>query len=324
MTEEKITVSVCMITYNHEPYIRQAIEGVLMQKCNFPIELIIGEDCSTDNTRHICNEYTAKYPEINLLPSEINLGVILNFFKTLQASTGKYIAICEGDDYWTDPYKLQKQVDFLEANTEYGLVHTDLSLIDINGCPIVDHDLITRMREFYKKKPSIDVFDLFEWNKIGTLTTCFRAELIAQLINESNEDELNYIYDYSIWLFIGAHSKIYRLNDKTAAYRVAENSFNQLGSEYNRHPWINEAKNRSEYHTLKILGYNDRLQTISNKEYSIISNVVWRLIKNKHYFTKNEQKYLKQIILHYNIIIIRQTINWIVKSIFRKIGKSFL
>ncbi|MDO5687277.1 MAG: glycosyltransferase [Neisseria sp.] len=115
-------VSVDMITYNHEPYIAQAIEGVLMQKTNFKFELVIGEDCSTDRTREICIEYQKKYPEIiKLLLPEKNLGVVKNGDRTIKACTGKYIALCEGDDYWTDPLKLQKQVDFMEANNDYSM-----------------------------------------------------------------------------------------------------------------------------------------------------------------------------------------------------------
>lgn len=113
-------VSVCMITYNHEKYISQAIEGVLIQQTNFAFELIIGEDCSTDNTRKICLEYKEKYPNIiRLLLPDVNLGMSKNFIETIQAATGKYIAFCEGDDYWTDSEKLQKQVSFLDANQKY-------------------------------------------------------------------------------------------------------------------------------------------------------------------------------------------------------------
>jgi len=122
MNDAMAMVSVCMITYNHEKYIAQAIDGVLMQQTSFPFELIIGEDCSTDNTRKICEEYKAKYPDkIQLLLPDSNLGMKQNFISTLQACTSKYIAVCEGDDYWTDPCKLQKQVDFLEANEGYSV-----------------------------------------------------------------------------------------------------------------------------------------------------------------------------------------------------------
>lgn len=113
-------LSVCMITYNHEKYIKESIEGVFQQKTDFKIELIIGEDFSTDNTKMICKKYSASQRiTTKLLTSEKNLGVIPNFVRTLKACTGKYIALCEGDDYWTDPFKLQKQVDFLELNHSF-------------------------------------------------------------------------------------------------------------------------------------------------------------------------------------------------------------
>ena len=115
-------LSVVTITYNHEPYIAKCIEGVLIQKVNFPIEFIIAEDCSTDGTRAICEDYAAKYPElIHLITSETNIGYNPNELRAMKAAKGKYIAYCEGDDFWTDPEKLQKQVDFLEKNEEYSI-----------------------------------------------------------------------------------------------------------------------------------------------------------------------------------------------------------
>jgi len=115
-------VSVCMITYNHEAFIAEAIEGVLMQETDFSIELVIGEDCSTDNTWEICKQYQQAHPEkIRLLPSNKNLGINENFFRTYNACRGKYIAICEGDDYWTAPFKLGRQVKFLENSTDFSI-----------------------------------------------------------------------------------------------------------------------------------------------------------------------------------------------------------
>lgn len=134
MNRDTIIVSVCMITYNHEPYIAEAIEGVLMQKTNFQIELIVGEDCSTDRTREICKIYKEKYPDlIKLRLPENNLGVMPNFIENLQACTGKYIAICEGDDYWTNPLKLQKQVDLLEADPSLSGSSHGCTMIYISG-----------------------------------------------------------------------------------------------------------------------------------------------------------------------------------------------
>ncbi len=115
-------LSIVTITYNHEPYIRKCIEGVLMQQVNFPIEFIIAEDCSTDGTLTICKEYAEKYPDlIQLITSDNNVGALVNERRAMKAAKGKYIAFCEGDDYWTDPLKLQKQVDFLEEHPEYSV-----------------------------------------------------------------------------------------------------------------------------------------------------------------------------------------------------------
>ena len=118
--EEKPLLSVVTITYNHENFIAKTIEGVLMQKVNFPMEFILAEDCSTDGTRRICQEYAEKYPNlIHLIISDTNVGGKKNECRAMTAARGKYIAFCEGDDYWTDPLKLQKQVDFLESHPEY-------------------------------------------------------------------------------------------------------------------------------------------------------------------------------------------------------------
>lgn len=116
----KIKVSACIITYNQEKYIRECLEGALNQKVDFIYEIVIGEDNSSDGTRQTCVEYAEKYPNlIKFYPREKNLGMIGNWTQTIQNCEGKYIALCEGDDYWTDPYKLQKQVDFLEINEGY-------------------------------------------------------------------------------------------------------------------------------------------------------------------------------------------------------------
>lgn len=119
-------LSVHMITYNHEPYIAQAIEGVLQQKTDFPFELIIGEDCSTDCTREIVLEYQKKYPAIiRVLISEGNVGASKNGRRVYAACRGKYIAYCEGDDFWHHPLKLKKQVEYLESHPDVGLIHSD-------------------------------------------------------------------------------------------------------------------------------------------------------------------------------------------------------
>ncbi len=117
-------VSVCMITYNHENFIREAIEGVLMQECHFEVELILANDCSSDATHTIIEDILKNHPHaswIKYINHKENLGMMPNFIWALQQCKGKYIALCEGDDYWTEPLKLQKQVDFLDANPDYVL-----------------------------------------------------------------------------------------------------------------------------------------------------------------------------------------------------------
>ena len=129
-----VKVSVAMITYNHERFIAQAIESVLMQQTDFAVELVIGEDCSTDGTREIVRAYGERYPErVHPLLHEHNLGLKghNNFVATLKACRGQYIALLEGDDYWTDPHKLQKQVDFLDGHPEYvGCFHNAMEVFD--------------------------------------------------------------------------------------------------------------------------------------------------------------------------------------------------
>ncbi|AYA37124.1 glycosyltransferase [Hymenobacter oligotrophus] len=128
-------VSVWLITYNHERYIAQAIEGVLMQKTSFAVHLVIGEDCSTDNTRAIVKEYKALYPDrITLYLPERNMGMLPILRPTFALCQSKYVAMLDGDDYWTDPLKLQKQVDALEADPELMLAYHQVQVSDeING-----------------------------------------------------------------------------------------------------------------------------------------------------------------------------------------------
>src|SRR3954467_5066605 len=118
----EIIVSVCIITYNHGSYIEKALQGVLSQKLNCKMEIIIGEDCSTDGTANVCNKYHQLYPhKIKLLQYESNIGMKNNCITTIKSATRKYIAICGGDDYWEDDMKLQKQIEFLNKNKDYSL-----------------------------------------------------------------------------------------------------------------------------------------------------------------------------------------------------------
>jgi len=124
-----------MISYKHGKFIAQAIESILSQHVDFPIELVIGDDCSSDDTYDICEAYARKDARVRLLPRDRNLGVMPNFSRTLQACTGEYVAVCEGDDYWTDPLKLHKQVKFLDSHPEY-VASTHQATVIVDNVPI--------------------------------------------------------------------------------------------------------------------------------------------------------------------------------------------
>jgi len=147
-----------MITYNHELYISEAIEGVMMQRCNFEFELVIGEDFSTDNTLKICKESLKKYSSIRLISSDANVGMIENFIRTINACTGKYLAFCEGDDYWTERQKLQMQVEYLLQHKDCVLsFHNALTYAEYRPAPPTP---------FLKTMPSrisIEEFILKDW-----------------------------------------------------------------------------------------------------------------------------------------------------------------
>ncbi|MBC2694057.1 MAG: glycosyltransferase [Desulfobacteraceae bacterium] len=216
-------VSVKMITYNHEPYIAQAIEGVLMQKTDFPIELIIGEDCSTDRTREIVLDYQKKYSDIiRLVISEHNVGMIKNGLRTNKACRGKYIAFCEGDDYWIDPLKLQKQIKFLEANQDYGLVYSDVDRLNNKSSTIEKNIFKNQLRI---KKNTFDDFLLNVWF-LAPCTWFFRNDVFRSI---KHLLKIEYVVgDLPLLLGISKNSKIGYIDESMAVYRVLEKSASHL------------------------------------------------------------------------------------------------
>ena len=127
-------LSVGILTYNQEKFIRQCLDSVLMQEVEFDYEIVVGDDASSDGTQDVLREYAAKYPnKFVLLLGEKNEGISMNYKKVLSACKGKYSALCEGDDYWTDVHKLQEQVDFLEKHPDYGFVGTYNTLLFPDG-----------------------------------------------------------------------------------------------------------------------------------------------------------------------------------------------
>lgn len=127
---DKPLVSVIILTFNQEQYIRQCIDSVLAQETEFHFEIIIGEDCGSDLTRAICIEYQERFPQkIKLLLNDTNVGVLVNWYNCIKESRGKYIAQCAGDDFWHNKKKLQLQTKFLERNSDFGIVHSDFDIL---------------------------------------------------------------------------------------------------------------------------------------------------------------------------------------------------
>lgn len=150
-------LSIFVVTYNQEKYILECLDSILMQKVDFEYEVIIGEDCSTDRTPQICDEYAAKYPFIHVYHHTKNLGLIKNWEFVLNKCTGDYVAMLEGDDYWSNPDKLQTQVEFLDLHSNIALTFTSASVSyeggDIRDEHIFDH-LVSRiysLQDIYEK-----------------------------------------------------------------------------------------------------------------------------------------------------------------------------
>lgn len=218
MILKKPLVSVLMITYGHEKYIKQAIEGVLMQKCNFIIELIVANDCSPDNTCEVIKEIIRDHPRsswIKYTRHGQNKGVQPNFIWAASQAKGKYIALCEGDDYWTDPLKLQKQVDFLEINQEYSITFTDYEILNQNTKTIVSAELLSK----FKSKSVFLLKDIIITNFIPTLTVLYRNNGVRF---PDNGDKL-FPGDWPLHILNASKGKIKFLPFTSAVYRKHDN-----------------------------------------------------------------------------------------------------
>ncbi len=206
------TVSVCMITYGHEKYIREAIEGVLMQECDFEVELILANDCSPDRTDEIIQDIIKNHPKgcwIKYFKHESNIGMMPNFIFAIKECEGKYIALCEGDDYWTDPLKLQKQVDFLETNPDYVLCFHQVSILKTNG-ELVD-DFISKVPKNYETIETLARLG----NYIHTPSVVYR-NIIKEFSFEFSQTPIG---DYFLYMMLAEHGKLKFLEEKMAVYR---------------------------------------------------------------------------------------------------------
>lgn len=216
-----IMLSVRLMTYNHEPFIEDALNSIFKQEANFVFEIVIGDDFSTDNTLQIIKEFIQKNNKSNILWNLLKrekgdeydierqrVGRLANFFNIVENCKGKYIALLDGDDYWTDPLKLQKQVDFLEKNPEYTFV--------AGNTVVKKGDVETPLIKNYN---TIQFEDLLEGNKLGvnTCTLCFRK---GSLPSNYLEVLIKTAYgDWAITLLLLKQGNGYFLQDILGVYR---------------------------------------------------------------------------------------------------------
>lgn len=223
MNESKVPlVSICCAAYNHEPYIRQCLDGFVMQRTTFPFEVLIHDDASTDKTADIIREYEKKYPDI-IKPiyqkeNQYSKGGKISLRFNIPRAKGKYIAFCEGDDYWIDPLKLQKQVDFLEANPDYVFSYTN---IVVDNC---DPNNVQK-RRFKGISGNICEFLITQGNPVATLTVCMRKDVWDEyLIEYSSWNIKMKMGDLPAWIYASMKGPVHYLPDVTAAYRVLPQS----------------------------------------------------------------------------------------------------
>jgi glycosyltransferase involved in cell wall biosynthesis len=205
-------VSVLMVTYNHERYIAQAVESALAQQTSFPVEIVIGEDCSTDSTREILLDLQRAHPQqIRLLLHEQNIGGPANIAVTLADCRGDYVAILEGDDYWTDPSKLQKQIDALEAHSHWSSCFHLTRRVYTDGSQ--EPELFPP--DWTKEEATID--DLLVSNFICTCSLVFRNRIFGPLPEWHRQITPG---DWAIGLLNAAEGPIGCLPDVMADYRI--------------------------------------------------------------------------------------------------------
>lgn len=289
-------VSVFCPTYNHEKYIRQCLEGFVMQQTNFQIEVIVQDDASTDGTSKIVKEFAEKYSFIIPRIHEVNIysqGKDLNEYFYNNAR-GKYIAMCEGDDYWTNPLKLQKQVDFLEANEEYGMVYTRAKVFN------------QKKQTFLKRingEEYINYEGLLQKNTIPTLTSLFRRDILIGYYKAVGDNLYKWkIGDYPLWLYISKVKNIHFISNVTGTYRLNEESASQTKSHTKKLEYLESIFNVQEYFSL--------LHCVDKIVYNKITNNYFRraiysaIITKNNYLVSKIKSYMKTQKLYFSFIIV--------------------
>ena len=263
----EVMLSVVMTTYNHERYIATAIESVLRQQTDFPIEIVIGEDCSTDRTLNIVLDYQSQYPEaIRIVRSESNVGWRENYRRTIAAAHGRYIAMLDGDDYFTHRKKLQMQVDLLAANPDVGMCYGRSERVDENGTTTIypEGECETTLEAMLRRNPA------------ENCTVVARKALVERYYEEIRPAEHPewLTDDLPMWLWFAANSRYMAIDCPMSVHRVLTYSVSHnpdyrrkiefVDSLYNISLWYDERYNDSKMrHELLTTKHNTALWVLS-------------------------------------------------------------
>jgi len=229
MTSSVPVVSVICLVYNHEPFLRECFEGFVMQKTTFPIEILVHDDASTDHSVDIIREYTAKYPNlfkpIYQAENQYSKGVDV-FSINVKRAQGKYIAICEGDDYWTDPLKLQKQVNFLDENKEFSGCFHNARVVSANGTFVCQfHNATTEMKNTFDFVDSIK-----GWN-VPTASLVYRNDMaIHNIVTEITQKYTIISGDRLLIAAIAANGNYYYIPQEMSIYRKHSGGISSWGN----------------------------------------------------------------------------------------------
>ena len=212
-------IAVCIATYNHEAFIAQAIESVLAQECDEPIRVYIGDDCSTDGTRGVCEQYAAQDGRIVYIRRPKNMGLTpntLDLYRRIMADGAEYIAMLDGDDYWTDTHKLQLQTEYLRAHPEIGFVHT-------NGTTFSGSK-----KWIFGQREGVYGIDS---PGFANCTVVFRTELLSKTLLDEIEKQHFLWLDYPLYGIFYQQTKWAYLPQKTAVWRDHESVSQPKGAE---------------------------------------------------------------------------------------------
>lgn len=222
----KALVSILMPTYNHEKFIAQAIESAFSQETDYSWELLINDDCSTDKTLEIARKYQENNPDkIKIFTHEKNQGLLKSYKCLLENSDGKYFAVLESDDIWSDSSKLQKQISFLESHDDYGLCCSDYYTIDENGKKTGEV-----VKDFDKGLNGEWYDALMDFSSIGALTLVIRKSVYDKYCDIDDYIEKKFqTFDRATWLSVSKHSKCFFIHEKLASYRVMNSSISNSG-----------------------------------------------------------------------------------------------